>query len=155
MLLRTGGFVTSPRTAKCTADPSPLLRARPRAATPPSRPMRLETRDASWTPASQGVIVATHRRAWKGASLEIQADVRDGSKAERLGEQLTSGLPPDSGRISGCANILKRRAAMRTTNKNAVLVPPLKPRSRSAQDSNCSDHQQPEWKHPQARNCLQ
>jgi hypothetical protein len=32
---------------------------------------------------------------------------------------------------------------------------PFKTRPRSAQHSNRPNHQQPEWKHPQARNCLQ
>jgi Sulfite exporter TauE/SafE len=49
-------------------------------------------------------------------------------------------------RSTGCEQRIRKRLP--------VLVP-LKPRSRSAQDSNRSNHQQPEWKYAQARNGLQ
>jgi hypothetical protein len=47
---------------------------------------------------------------------------------------------------------IKRSKAAPQTPVSSV---PFKRRPRSAQDSNRSNHQQPEWKHPQARNRLQ
>ena len=82
-----------------------------------------------------------HRRLWRPCPLRAKLGLLRRNKQRHFhGARVTEA-------IRGYANNQQE-------SSGAVLVP-FKPRSWSAQESNRSNDQQPEWKYAHARNCLQ